>query len=47
MQSLAIKYRPKTWDDVTEQSSAVIILRQQLKSSEIKNAYLFCGQQGF
>lgn len=46
MQSLAIKYRPKTWDDVTEQSSAVIILRQQLQSSEIKNAYLFCGPAG-
>lgn len=46
MQSLAIKYRPKTWEDVTEQSSAVIILKQQLESGEIKNAYLFCGPAG-
>lgn len=44
--ALAIKYRPKTWDDVTEQSSTKIILQQQLKSGEVKNAYLFCGPAG-
>lgn len=44
--ALAIKYRPKTWDDVTEQSSTKIILQQQLESGEIKNAYLFCGPAG-
>ena len=44
--SLAIKYRPKTWDDVTEQGSTKIILQQQLESGEVKNAYLFCGPAG-
>lgn len=44
--ALAIKYRPRTWDDVTEQSSTKIILQQQLESGEVKNAYLFCGPAG-
>ena len=44
--TLAIKYRPRTWDDVTEQSSTKIILQQQLESGEVKNAYLFCGPAG-
>lgn len=45
-QSLAIKYRPKTFSDVVEQSSTKIILEQQLISGEIKNAYLFVGSAG-
>ena len=44
--ALAIKYRPKTWEDVTEQNSTKIILQQQLDSGEVKNAYLFCGPAG-
>ena len=44
--SLAVKYRPKTWDEVTEQGSTKIILQQQLASGEVKNAYLFCGPAG-
>ena len=44
--ALAIKYRPATWDDVTEQNSTKIILQQQLESGEVKNAYLFCGPAG-
>lgn len=44
--ALAIKYRPKTWSEVTEQGSTKIILQQQLESGEIKNAYLFCGPAG-
>lgn len=44
--SLAIKYRPKVWADVTEQSSTKIILQQQIESGEVKNAYLFCGPAG-
>ena len=44
--ALAIKYRPKTWNDVTEQNSTKIILQQQLESGEVKNAYLFCGPAG-
>ena len=44
--ALAIKYRPATWEDVTEQASTTTILRQQLQSGEVKNAYLFCGPAG-
>lgn len=46
VQTLAVKYRPKTWDDVTEQKSIKTILQQQLESGEIKNAYLFTGPAG-
>ena len=46
VKTLAVKYRPKTWDDVTEQVSIKIILQQQLDSEEIKNAYLFVGPAG-
>lgn len=44
--TLAVKYRPKTFEDVTEQESIKIILNQQLESDEVKNAYLFCGPAG-
>ena len=46
MQTLAVRYRPKTWDDVTEQEEIKVILQQQLKTHSIKNAYLFCGGAG-
>ena len=46
MESLAIKYRPKTFDDVVEQPFIKAILSNQLKSGEIKHAYLFCGGAG-
>lgn len=44
--ALAIKYRPQTFADVTEQESVKIILQQQLESGEVKNAYLFTGGAG-
>lgn len=46
MISLAVKYRPKKFDEVVEQSATKVILQQQLDSGEIKNAYLFCGGAG-
>lgn len=46
VKSLAIKYRPQTFDDVVEQSSIKTILTQQLANNETKNAYLFCGGAG-
>lgn len=46
MQSLAVKYRPKTFDDVVEQSSIKVILEQQLSTGTFKHAYLFCGGAG-
>lgn len=45
-QSLAVKYRPKTFDDVTEQSYIKEILENQIRTNTIKNAYLFCGGAG-
>lgn len=44
--SLAVKYRPTTFDDVTEQSAVKVILQQQLASNEIQHSYLFCGGAG-
>ena len=46
MQSLAIKYRPKTFDDVVEQDNIKIILTQQLATNTFKNSYLFTGGAG-
>jgi DNA polymerase-3 subunit gamma/tau len=44
--TLAVKYRPKTFDDVTEQDSIKIILKQQLESGDFQHAYLFVGGAG-
>lgn len=44
--SLAIKYRPQQWSDVTEQSSIVSILQNQVESGDIKGAYCFVGAAG-
>ena len=46
MISLAVKYRPKKFAEVVEQSATKAILGQQLKKGNIKNAYLFCGGAG-
>lgn len=46
VKSLAVKYRPTTFEDVVEQDAIKIILNQQLKTGTIKNAYLFCGGAG-
>ena len=45
-ETLAVKYRPATFEDVTEQSSAVAILKNQLNNNCVKSAYLFCGPAG-
>lgn len=44
--SLAVKYRPKTWFDVTEQDSVCKILNNQISTKTIRNGYLFCGGAG-
>lgn len=46
MKALAIKYRPKSWDDVVEQDNIKIILQQQLATNTFKNSYLFTGGAG-
>ena len=45
-QALALKYRPKTFEDVTEQGAVRKILQQQLETNTFKSAYLFCGAAG-
>lgn len=44
--ALANKYRPKTFEDVTEQKYIIEILTNQIKTNSVKNAYLLCGPAG-
>lgn len=44
--SLAVKYRPKTFEDVCSQESIITILQQQIDSKEWKQAYIFTGPAG-
>ena len=44
--SLAVKYRPKKFEDVVGQAATVRILQNQLQNNEIKQAYLFIGSAG-
>lgn len=46
MESLAVKYRPTTFDDVVEQNSVKTILKYQLETNTIQHAYLFVGSAG-
>ena len=45
-QTLAVKYRPKTFADVVEQDSTKVILQQQLETGEFQHSYLFVGGAG-
>lgn len=44
--TLASKYRPHTFEDIVEQDSIKTILKNQIKSDDLKHAYLFCGSAG-
>ncbi len=44
--SLATKYRPKTFEEVCEQSSTKKILQRQLETNTFTNVYLFSGPSG-
>lgn len=46
MQSLAVKYRPATFEDIVGQESIVKILKKQVEEDKIRNVYLFCGASG-
>ena len=41
--TLATKYRPQRFEDIVEQDSIKVILENQVKSNNLKHAYLFCG----
>lgn len=45
-ETLAVKYRPKTFEEVSEQKGIITILKNQLKTGDVKNAYLFTGSAG-
>ena len=44
--TLALKYRPKTFDDITGQSTTIISLKNAIESGHISHAYLFFGSRG-
>ena len=44
--SLAVKYRPKDFSSLTEQSAIKDILSEQLKTKTFQHAYLFTGPAG-
>lgn len=44
--ALALKYRPSTFSDVTEQASVISILQNQITTKTHKNCYLFTGSAG-
>lgn len=46
MESLAVKYRPKTWEEVISQESIIKILQRQISTNQVKNSYLFSGASG-
>lgn len=46
MISLAVKYRPKEFNEVSGQSYTIKILENQIKTNTIKHGYLFCGASG-
>lgn len=45
-QPLANKYRPKTFEDVSEQGAIKVIIENQIANDDLRNAYLFCGGAG-
>ena len=44
--SLAVKYRPKKFDDCLSQNSTIKILKQQIEKRSFGNCYLFAGSSG-
>ena len=46
MKSLAVKYRPKTFNEVCGQNITTTILAKTLEKQAFKNAYLFAGPSG-
>lgn len=45
-ESLAVKYRPKSFDDLTEQSAIKAILENQIETKTFQHGYLFTGPAG-
>jgi DNA polymerase-3 subunit gamma/tau len=45
-ESLAVKYRPKSFDDMTEQTAIKEILENQIRTKTFQHGYLFTGPAG-
>lgn len=45
-ESLAVKYRPKVFEDMTEQSAIKDILENQINTKTFQHGYLFTGPAG-
>jgi DNA polymerase-3 subunit gamma/tau len=45
-QSLAVKYRPQTFEEVCGQQIAVKILKKAVETGNFKHCYLFAGDSG-
>ena len=43
---LAVKYRPKTWEDVVEADVIKKILNEQIRVNDVKRVLLFTGPAG-
>ncbi len=46
MEPLALKYRPRTFDDLTGQRVVQVVLRKMILNNEIRPALLFAGSRG-
>lgn len=46
MKSLAVKYRPNSFEEVSGQNYTIDILKAQIENKAIKNCYLFSGASG-
>ena len=46
MKSLAVLYRPQTFDEIIGQRSIIKILKRQIELNQFLNCYLFCGPSG-
>lgn len=44
--TLAVAWRPHTWDEVSGQGSTKLILQEQIRTGTVKNAYGFIGASG-
>ena len=44
--TLAVKYRPLKFEEIVEQDAIKIILQNQVRTNNLKHAYLFCGSAG-
>lgn len=46
MDSLAVRYRPQTFEETLGQVSVIKILKRQLEVGQLSHCYLFCGPSG-